>query len=143
MKVTQVSVFLENTAGHLREVTGILAESDINIRALSLADTAQFGILRLIVNRHEEACRVLKDAHYTVRETDVLVVETEDKPGGLQGVLKVFEETGLNVEYMYAFVEKSKDNAALVFRLEHIDRAIEALVSRGYTLLTNRDLQKL
>lgn len=143
MKVKQISVFLENTAGRLREVTGILAKAGVNIRALSLADTAQFGILRLIVNDHEKAMQALQSANLTVKETDVIAVETKDEPGGLSRVLEVFEAAGLNVEYMYAFVEKRQDNAVLIFRIENADKAIKELQARGYRLLTTEDIQKI
>lgn len=143
MKVKQISVFLENTTGRLREVTSILAKAGVNIRALSLADTAQFGILRLIVNDHEKAMQALQSANLTVKETYVIAVETKDEPGGLSRVLEVFETAGLNVEYMYAFVEKRQDNAVLIFRIENADKAIKELQAWGYRLLSTEDIQKI
>lgn len=143
MTVKQVSVFLENEEGRLREVTQILAEAGINIRALSLADTAQFGILRLIVDRHLEAVRCLHERGITVRETDVIAAEIEDKPGGLLKALQNLERAGLNVEYMYCFVEKHRDNAAVIFRVEDTDKAITALQDAGFRLLTNADIAQM
>jgi hypothetical protein len=106
MKVEQISIFLENKAGRLAEVTRILGEGGINIRALSLADTSDFGILRLIVNDHEKAKKILKEHGFTVGRTEVVAVEVEDRPGGLSSILQILYEAGINVEYMYAFVQQ-------------------------------------
>src|SRR5512139_4240039 len=101
MKVEQISIFLENKSGRLAEVTNILSRAGVNIRALSLADTADFGILRLIVNQTEKAKQVLKDNGFTVGKTEVIALEVPDKPGGLAHILSVMTEEGVNVEYMY------------------------------------------
>ena len=98
MRVKQISVFLENRAGRLREVTKVLGEAGINIRALSLADTSDFGILRLIVNNPHKAWKLLMESNFTLSETDVIAVEVEDKPGGLLKILDIFVEGGINVE---------------------------------------------
>jgi len=109
------------------EITEILGQNNINIRALSLADTSDFGILRMIVDNVEKAVTVLKGKGFIVKESYVVVVEVPDKPGGLASVLKVFSKKGINVEYMYAFFEKPRDKALLIFRFEDPDEAISIL----------------
>jgi len=136
MRVEQLAVFLENRSGRLAEITRILAEKGINIRALSVADTADFGILRLIVDKVDAAKQALKENGFTVGKTNVLAVEVPDQAGGLAGVLKIVEEQGLNVEYMYAFINRSGENAILIFRFEDMDKAISALQKEGVTILS-------
>jgi hypothetical protein len=143
MRVEQISVFLENKSGRLAEITRVLAENSINIRALTVADTADFGILRLIVNKVDEAKTVLKDNGFTVGKTNVVAVEVPDQAGGLASVLKTAETEGLNVEYMYAFVNKSGENAVLIFRFEAMDQAISAMQSAGFTLLDGAQICSL
>ncbi|UCE83283.1 MAG: ACT domain-containing protein [Deltaproteobacteria bacterium] len=140
MKVEQISIFLENKAGRLAEVTGILGEANINIRALSLADTSDFGILRLIVNDHEKAKQVLKEHGFTVGRTEVVAVEVEDRPGGLNRILRILFEAGINVEYMYAFVQQSGQNAVLIFRFDDIDNAVDVLTRDGVTVINGQKL---
>ncbi len=136
MKVEQIAIFLENKSGRLADITGILAEKGINIRAMSLADTADFGILRLIVNDTENAQKVLKENGFTVGKTEVIVVEVADKPGGLAGVLQTIKEGELNIEYMYAFTQKSGETGLIIFRFDEIDKAIDILVKSGVRLLS-------
>jgi hypothetical protein len=143
MKVKQISIFLENKAGRLAEVTNILGKAGINIRALSLADTTDFGILRLIVNDIEKAAKTLKDHGFTVGETEVLAVEVPDRPGGLGEILKIIQDAGLNVEYMYAFVERSSDNAVIIFRFDNVDEATRVLLEKGVTILNGGTLYSL
>jgi hypothetical protein len=140
MKVEQIAIFLENRSGRLAEITGILAEKGINIRAMSLADTSDFGILRLIVNDTENARRVLKDKGFTVGTTDVVVVEVKDKPGGLANVLQIIKKADLNIEYMYAFTQKSGETGLIIFRFEKIDAAVDALVKAGVRLLSGEEV---
>lgn len=140
MRVEQIAVFLENKSGRLAEITARLAAENINIRALSVADTADFGILRLIVDNVEKAKTTLKENGFTVGITNVIAVEVADKTGGLAGVLKTIEEEKLNVEYMYAFVNKSGENAVLIFRFDDMDKAIEALQRTGYTILSGEQI---
>jgi len=135
MKVKQISIFLENKAGRLAEVTRVLGEGQVNIRALSLADTTDFGILRLIVNDTTKALKILKENGFTVAETEVIAVEVPDRPGGLARILAILYEAGMNVEYMYAFVERSSDNAVIIFRFDDIDAAILALQTKGVKIL--------
>lgn len=140
MRVEQIAVFLENKSGRLAEITSIIAAEKINIRALSVADTADFGILRLIVDDVAKAKDALKSKGFTVGITNVLAVEVADEVGGLATVLKSIEKAGLNVEYMYAFVNKSGENAVLIFRFEDMDRAIASLQKDGYTLLSGAQI---
>ncbi|MCF6188156.1 MAG: ACT domain-containing protein [Desulfobulbaceae bacterium] len=140
MRVEQIAVFLENKSGRLAEITGILATNNINIRALSVADTADFGILRLIVDKVDAAKKVLKEGGFTVGKTNVIAVEVEDKSGGLASVLKTVEAEGLNVEYMYAFVNKSGENAVLIFRFDDMDKAISSLQAAGFIILSGEQV---
>jgi hypothetical protein len=140
MRVEQIAVFLENKSGRLAEITSILADNGINIRALSVADTADFGILRLIVDKVEKAKTVLKENGFTVGKTTVIAVEIPDRTGGLASVLKVVETEGLNVEYMYAFVNKTGEDAVLIFRFDEIDKAIETLQKSGFKILTGEQI---
>ncbi|MCF8031340.1 MAG: ACT domain-containing protein [Desulfohalobiaceae bacterium] len=140
MKVEQISIFLENRTGRLSEVTQTLANAGINIRALSLADTSDFGILRLIVSDNEKAKTALKDKGFTVGRTTVVPVEVQDSPGGLHTILNILSGNGINVEYMYAFVQQSGKNAVLIFRFDRTDQAIETLRENGVTVLTGDEL---
>lgn len=124
MKVEQISIFIENKSGRLAEVTRVLGEAEINIRALSLADTSDFGILRLIVNKTDEAKAVLKSKGFTVNKTDVVAVEVPDRPLGLNSILEILDQGKVNVEYMYAFVERCGENAVIIFRFDNTDDAI-------------------
>ena len=143
MKISQVSIFLENKSGRLSEVTKLLAEKQINIRALSLADTSDFGILRLIVDNPQKAMSILRDNGFTVAETAVIAAEVKDEPGGLANIVDILSKNKLNIEYMYAFVEKQKSKAILVFRIENIDKAIDILVKNKVTLLPSNDVLNL
>jgi len=140
MKVKQLSIFLENQSGRLAEVTGALGNEGVNIRALSLADTAGFGILRLIVNNIAKAHEMLRSNGFTVSETDVIAVEVPDHPGGLASILGVLGDKEINIEYMYAFVEKSSENAVVIFRIENVDQAIEALQAKGVRILSAKEV---
>jgi hypothetical protein len=143
MKVEQISIFLENKPGGMSEVTRILKDAGINIRALSLADTSDFGILRLIVNDVEKAKEVLKASGITVGRTIVVAVEVPDKPGGLYSILDLLNKEGVNVEYMYAFVERSGENAVIIFRFDNPDRAIEHLLKAGFNVLPGEKVYTL
>jgi hypothetical protein len=136
MKVKQISIFLENKSGRLAGVTKTLGDHGINIRALSIADTADFGVLRLIVNDPEQAMSILRAEEFTVSETDIIAVRIPDEPGGLAGILQMLDSSKINIEYMYAFVGKSGADAVVVFRVEDIDRAIALLQQKGVVLLS-------
>lgn len=135
MKILQISVFIENQSGRLYEVTDLLGKNGINIRALSLADTSDFGILRLIVNDPERAYSLLRENGFTVGRTEVIAVGVPDKPGGLASVLKVLSENKINVEYMYAYVEMSGDCAIMIFRFDETDKALKVLSDNGITTI--------
>lgn len=143
MKVEQISIFIENKSGRLAMVSRILSESGINIRALSLADTSDFGILRLIVNNVEKARSVLKEYGFTVNKTEVVAVEVPDRPGGLSHILNVLDSEHINVEYMYAFGERSGGNAVIVFRFDDTDKAIETLTGSGVHILEGERLYSM
>jgi hypothetical protein len=143
MKVEQISIFLENKPGALEEVTRVLKDADINIRALSLADTSDFGILRLIVNDIDTAEKVLHANGLTVRRTPVVAVEVPDRPGGLHSILELLSKKGINVEYTYAFVERSGENALIIFRFDRTDEAIDVLVENGVTILPRERVYQL
>jgi hypothetical protein len=140
MKVEQISIFIENKSGRLAEVSRVLGESGVNIRALSLADTSDFGILRLIVNDREKAISVLKEKGFTVSKTEVVAVEVPDQPGGLASILQVLDKESINVEYMYAFVERCGDNAVIIFRFDEIEKAINALSVNCFNMLEGERL---
>lgn len=140
MQVPQISVFLENKAGRMAEVTEVLAENDVNIIALSVADTSEFGILRLIVSSPEAAYNGLKEAGFTVMTNFVIAVEVADEPGGLARILRVLADAGLNVEYMYAFVERGTGRAALIFRFEKETEAVKALQAADISILGKIDV---
>lgn len=135
MKVTQISIFIENKSGRLAEVSRVLGEKGVNIRALSLADTSDFGILRLIVDNTDLANQTLKDNGFTVSKTEVVAVEVPDRPGGLASILNVLDAARVNVEYMYAFVERSAGNAVIIFRFDDVDQAIAVLTEHRITVL--------
>jgi hypothetical protein len=135
MSVKQISVFLENKKGRLADVTRILAKESVNIRALSLADTADFGVLRIIVNDPERCLAALKKSSFVAQVTDVVAIEVEDRPGGLSRILEALDAAGVNVEYMYAYVEKSRDNAVVICRIDDRDKALAALARDGITAL--------
>ncbi len=135
MKLNQLSVFLENKPGQLRQAGEALAEAGLNIVTLSLADTEQFGILRLIVPDWQRGRLVLEKAGFLVKVTEVLAIEVADQPGGLAQVLAVVDRAGLNIEYMYAFTEKRNDRALLVFRFADPDQALAALQQAGVNVV--------
>ncbi len=143
MKVNQLSVFIENKSGRLADVTRALARNSVNIRALSIADTIDYGLLRLIVNDPVAAKNALAREDFTVTLTEVLAIEVPDKPGGLAGIIDILAEAGLNIEYMYAFVGTSGENAIVVFRIEKVDEAITILQSKGVRILTGEELHSL
>ncbi|MGF7185459.1 hypothetical protein GGQ84_001548 [Desulfitispora alkaliphila] len=141
--VKQISIFLENKSGRLAKVTRVLGEQEVNIRALSIADTTDFGILRLIVDNPEKALEVLKEAGFAVSEAEVIAVEIPDSPGGLAGVMDVLEEAGVNIEYLYAFLKNSAQNAVVLFRVEAVDKAKEVLAARNINVLDGKTLYSL
>ncbi len=135
MLIKQISIFVENKPGRLSAVTKLLSDNDIDIRALSVADTKDFGILRLIVNNPDKACEVLKKADCTVSLTNVIAIGINDKPGGLSAAMDCLYAANISVEYMYAFISKSEDQAYVILRVENNDKAVEALKENNFTIL--------
>jgi len=140
MKLKQLSVFLENKPGRLRELCSLLADNGINIITLSLADTEQFGILRLIVKDYDKAKSILDEKGFVAKLTDVIAVEVNDQPGGLSKILEIELKSGISVEYMYAFTIKSGENAVLLFRFDDMDKAVDALQQAGLNVLDSVEL---
>ncbi|ABN51851.1 MAG TPA: ACT domain-containing protein [Hungateiclostridium thermocellum] len=143
MLVKQISVFLENKSGRLAEVTRILGNNNIDISALSIADTTDFGILRLIVNDPETAEKVLKDNGFTVSCCDVIAISVPDKPGGLAKVLSVLEPESIGIEYLYAFVGKAENEALVILRIDSPEKAVELLEKAGVKVLDSKTVYKL
>jgi hypothetical protein len=142
MKIRQLSLFLENRAGQLRVPAKVLGDAGVDILTLSLADTQQFGILRLIVRDWEKAKKALEAAGIVVNVTDVLAADVPDRPGGLAEILDAFERAGLGIEYLYAFAAARErgTRATLVFRLEDPDRAAKLLAAQGVKLVSADEL---
>jgi hypothetical protein len=143
MRVEQISVFLENRTGRLAEVALILSQAGINIRALALADTSDFGVLRMIVNDTEKAMEVLKENGFAIGKHDVIAVEVVDQPGGLHQILDLLSRSGVNVEYMYAFVRNSGDNAIMIFRFDNTDKGIQALKENNIPVIDGKTVHAL
>nr|WP_319393377.1 ACT domain-containing protein [uncultured Desulfobacter sp.] len=139
----QISIFIENKEGRLAEVTAILRDAGVNIRALSLADTTDFGVLRLIVNENEKATAALRDQGFTVGKTRVLAVEVNDEPGGLNQVLDPLSEQGVNVEYMYAFANPQCKNAIMIFRFDDLEKAKIILAEQGIKVIDKEEISNL
>jgi hypothetical protein len=140
MKITQISIFLENKQGRIAEVCALMGDNSINIRALTIAENKEFGILRIVVDKPEEAVRVLKKHNLVAQMTDIVALEVDDTPGGLAKILKLFADHNLNVEYMYGFVEKRSDRALMVFRFDDPDKAIQTLQEKGLHILGKKDI---
>lgn len=140
MNVIQISAFVENKPGHIGRVLKVLAQSNINIITLTVADTAEFGVLRMILDKPNEAKKVLSENSITAKATDVLALEIEDSPGSLSDTLDAFSDMNINIKYMYAFTEKRNGKAVMIFRFEDIETAKEALVGKGYNIIRNIDI---
>ncbi|MEN8127013.1 MAG: ACT domain-containing protein [Planctomycetota bacterium] len=143
MKITQISVFLENRKGRLAEVCSMLGQAGINIRALTIAETESFGVLRMVVDKPAEAADLFRKNGITANRTDVVAAEVPDKPGGLAEVLETLSEHDVNVEYMYGFVEKDSENALLVFRFDNPELAAQVLRENGLKVIDEKGIQGL
>ena len=143
MQIKQLSIFVENKEGRLAEITQILAENEVDIRALSLADTTDFGILRIIVNNPDVAVKALRDKGMTVSLTNVIAIGIADKPGGFAQAVKVLSGADISIEYLYAFVSRSGSTAYVILRVENNEKAIELLKNAGFTILTQSDIYDL
>lgn len=137
MKIKQISIFLENTAGRIADVTKVLKDNDIDLRAIMIADTADFGILRLITSDSDKALNVLKNAKFTTRTTDVLAVSISDKVGALHDVMVLFQKNGINIEYLYASLEKSGGTAVIIFKVEDADKGLKVIQENGLSSAGN------
>ncbi|MFP4384039.1 MAG: ACT domain-containing protein [Spirochaetia bacterium] len=131
MTVKQISVFIENISGRLAEVTRLLSDAEINLRALTIADTADFGILRIIVDDPEKAVRLLESNTFTAKITEVIGVEVKDDPGALAEVLELFEKNDVNIEYLYVTLERKEDGAVVIFKVEDLDRGLDIVNKNG------------
>ncbi len=141
MTVEQITVFLENQSGRLAEVSSLLAEAGVNIRALTLADSADFGILRLIVSDTDKGRDVLKAKGFTVSKTEVVAVELPDAPGGLAHILDALRTGGINVEYIYASSPRAAGQAVMIFRFDHLDNGVACLRKAGVRILTGEQIR--
>ncbi len=143
MKITQISVFLENRKGRLSDVCSLLGAHDINIRALTIAETESFGVLRIVVDKSEAAIKLLRENQFVANFTDVVAIEVPDQPGGLASILKILSEHDVNIEYMYGFVEKFSDKALLVMRFEDTDFAQQVLARQQIHVVTEKEIEGL
>ena len=135
MIIKQISIFMENTTGRLAEVTALLAKSGINLRAISIADTADFGILRMVADRPDAAVALLKAAGFAARETDVIAVEVPDQPGALARIMALFRDEGVNIEYLYASLEHSADQAVIVLKVDDVAAGLTMLQKNGVSTI--------
>ncbi|MFA5097166.1 MAG: ACT domain-containing protein [Candidatus Margulisiibacteriota bacterium] len=143
MLICQISVFLENRKGRLYEVSSVLGKACVNIKALTIAESSDFGILRMVTDRPDAAANALKEAGFTAETTEIVAVEVEDEPGGLAKVLKVIDDNDLNLEYMYGFVEKHTDKALMVFRFEDPQQAVKILIKNRINTVKAKDISAL
>ncbi len=143
MKITQISIFLENRKGRLSEVIDVLGNSSINVRALTVAETENFGVLRMVVDNPTKAIETLKDNGFVANTTDVIAVEVADEPGALASLLKVIDAGGLNVEYMYGFVERKVDRAMMIFRFDDTHKAADILAASGVKVVGESDIENI
>lgn len=143
MKITQISIFLENKKGRLFEAAATLGRAHVDIKALTIAENEDFGVLRLIVDKPDEALAALKENGFVASLTDIVAVEVSDRPGGLAEVLAILNEQDLNVEYMYAFVEKTEEKAIVVFRFDNIDKAVTVLTKNNIRVIGKKDIEGL
>jgi hypothetical protein len=142
MKISQISVFLENKEGRIYEVCELLGSYKINIDALNIAESEGFGVLRMIVNKPKTAMTVLKSKGFSANQTDILAVEVEDRPGGLADVLKVISNNKLNVEYMYGFTMRKSDKALMVFRFDDPEKAAKILQANNVKIVLGSEIQE-
>ena len=140
MQIQQLSIFVENKSGRLAEITEILGQAGVDIRAISVADTSDFGILRLIVDKPKEAVEALRAANLTVSLTSVIAVGIDDKPGEFAKAMRVLADGEIGVEYMYAFISRDKGKAYVILRVLESDKAVECLKASGISLLDAEEI---
>ena len=135
MIIKQISIFMENTTGRLADITALLAKAGINLRAISIADTTDFGILRMVADQPDEAVQLLKGAGFTARETDVIGVEVPDHPGELARIMALFRDEGVSIEYLYASLEHKEDKAVIVLKVDDIKAGLAMLEKHGFATI--------
>ena len=140
MQIKQLSIFVENKAGRLAEITAVLAEANVDIRAISIADTSDFGILRLIVDHPDEAVEALKKAGMTVSLTSVIAIGIHDRPGEFAKAMRILADEHIAIEYMYAFISRDKGKACVILRVDDDQRAVSVLQDSGITILTAEEI---
>ncbi len=140
MKIKQLSIFLENKKGRMRNALDVLADAGFNIRALSIADTSDFGILRLIVPSPDEAREILERNNFVVKTGYVIAVEMPDQPGGLSTILGILNDSNINLDYLYAFVDEKEEKAIVLLHPDEIDASIEALKNGNATIIPSEDV---
>lgn len=140
MKIKQLSIFLENRKGRMRNALDVLADAGFNIRALSIADTSDFGILRLIVPKPDEAKEILEKNNFVVKTGYVIAVEMSDQPGGLSTILGILDDSDINLDYLYAFVDEKEERAIVLLHPEDIDAGVDALTKGGATIIPSEDV---
>ena len=140
---TQISVFIENKEGRIKEAINTLSEAKVNIRALSVGDTAKYGILRLIVSDNETAIKSLEADGFIVKESEVVVVVVPDKPNGLNSTLSILDDADINLEYIYAFVSSQPNEAIVAMKVEDTEKAIKVFEKNNAKILKKEDLEKI
>lgn len=140
MTINQISVFLENKSGRLAELTKILFESGVNLRALTIADTADFGIVRIVAEDNVKAADVLEKNHFIVKNTKVLGIEVADQPGGLYKIMELFRTNNVNIEYLYVSMKRNHDKAVVIFKVDDINRGLEIVKENSLVAVSGSDL---
>jgi len=140
MNITQLSVFLENKPGRLQFILKVLTDADVNIQTITIAELADFGILRMIVNKPDIAINALKAEHITCSKTEVLAVAIDDQPGALLRLIDSFSKRSINIEYMYAFTDRHDERPIMILRFEDIELAKKALTEEGYKIMMKSEI---
>ena len=135
MIIKQISIFMENTTGRLADITALLAKAGINLRAISIADTTDFGILRMVADQPDAAVALLKSSGFAARETDVIAVEVPDQPGALATIMALFRDEGVGIEYLYASLEHKEDKAVIVIKVDDIAAGLAMLEKHGFATI--------
>lgn len=141
--IKQISVFVENKSGRLSDILNVIGKNGIDISALSIADTTDFGIVRMIVNDPDKAAEILKSNNLVVKVTDVIALAVADKPGGLAGEIEKLKNTGISIEYMYAFIGKSDKGALVIVRVENPEKALEVLKDENVTVVSPEEVYRM
>lgn len=143
MGINQLSIFVENKAGRLANISEVLFEANVDIRAISIADTSDFGILRLIVDNPDKAVSALKNANISVSVTSVIAIGINDKPGEFYKAIRILADNGIGIEYMYAFISREENKAFVILRINEENRALEILQQNGISILTAEQLHNM